>query len=67
MTHTTNRIHAQYNADHDINPDPQAPRVTWAEEGLADDVDALVKVISKLEYKIEVMQAKIDALELRKV
>lgn len=38
---STQKIHECYNPEHDTNPDPNAPRVTWAEEELADEIDKL--------------------------
>ena len=61
MTQATYKIHSKYNADHDVNPDQNAPPVTWAEEALAHDIDALVKKINALETAIEVLEAKIEA------
>jgi len=53
----TDQIHRQYNADHDMNPDPKAPRVTWAEKELANCVDLLQAKIEKLEKRIQALES----------
>jgi hypothetical protein len=50
------RIESRYNGDHDINPDPQAPPVTWAEMDLAH----LLKIACE---HIEALEARLDELE----
>lgn len=52
----TAKIHSRYNADHDINPDPQAPRVTWAEELLAAEVDRLQRMIDRLIERVDQLE-----------
>ncbi len=56
-THTnTGKIHNRYNPEYDINPDYRAPRVTWAEKLLADEVDRLQRMIDRLTERIEELE-----------
>jgi hypothetical protein len=47
------RIERQYNPDHDVNTDPSAPAVTWAEYSLALTVSRLAGEVEKLQERIE--------------
>jgi hypothetical protein len=51
------RIKSRYNGDHDLNPDPQAPPVTWAEMDLAHLLEIAIQKIERLEVLLEEHEA----------
>jgi hypothetical protein len=51
------KIEERYDGDHDLNPDPQSPPVTWAEMNLAQLLKIACLKIERLEALLEEHEA----------
>ena len=49
----TAKIHILYNPEHDTDPSETAPRVTWREKLLADEIDRLQRMIDRLIERVD--------------
>lgn len=56
------RILSRHDPEHDLNPDPHAPPVSWCEAELADTLAKAVKALADQQQQIDGLYKLVDRL-----